>query len=495
MRPRFFPSTSPTLNRRPTSLAYLTLARCILFFQGKTKNKQSKGPVCTKGIPVTPKPRENRSCQVRRRLHAWSGENMNKAVASVVNGELSIRKASTVFNVPRSSLQDRFHGRQEIKPKLGRKTLLAAEDENKLVDFACNRSTLGIGFGKKQFMQYAADLAKKRKVKFANNKPSEKWWRLLKKRHTDLVRRKPEGTASIRHRLMNPAYVGKYFTALKNVLDENKFSSQHIWNMDETGMSLEHKSKTILARRGSRYLHARTSGNRELITVIAAVNASGCALPPHMIVKGKSRKVLHGFDTEKAPEGTMMSVSDSGWTKQGISALWFNDVFLPNIGEERPQLLIMDGHDSHNYVEFIQKAIEENIVLVELPAHTSNWLQPLDRSVFFSLKSHYNEACRQFLNNYPGLNITHANFCSLFTQAWVKALTPDNIKSGFESCGIVPFDPEKVPKEAYLPNAIYYDVPVAATASSETGSQKPDEKLQQSSSKTTHSGRPNIVQQ
>lgn len=445
---------------------------------------KASGTIIRKPVSTT-----KQNCQIKRRLHGWSVDDMNSAVASVTCNEMSIRKASTVFNVPRSSLQDRIHGRSEIKPKLGRRTLLSAQDENKLVDFACNRSTLGIGFGKRQFMQYATDLAKKRQIRFANNKPSEKWWRLLKRRHADLVRRKPEGTASIRHKLMNPAYVGKYFVALKQVLDDNKFSSQHIWNMDETGMSLEHKSKTILARRGSRYLHARTSGNRELITVIVAVNANGFAVPPHMIVKGKSRKVLHGFDTEKAPEGTVLSVSDSGWTKQGISALWFNDVFLASIGKDRPQLLIMDGHDSHNYVEFIEKAIEENIVLVELPAHTSNWLQPLDRTVFFSLKSHYNEACRDFLNNYPGLNITHANFCSLFSQAWVKALTPDNIKSGFESCGIVPFNPDKVPKEAYLPNAIYSAAP-EHTEAVVNAFQELDEQPPQATSLTLPSGTP-----
>jgi len=51
--------------------------------------------------------------------------------------------------------------------------------------------------------------------------------------------------------------------------------------------------------------------------------------------------------SNKAPEGTVMSVSDSGWTKQGIAGLWFTDVFLKNIGPHRPQSLIMDGHKSH----------------------------------------------------------------------------------------------------------------------------------------------------
>lgn len=64
---------------------------------------------------------------------------------------------------------------------------------------------------------------------------------------------------------------------------------------------------------------------------------------------------------------------------KGISLLWFENVFLKNIGEERPQILIFDGHDSHHHVELIESARENQIILMEMPAHCSHWLQPLDR--------------------------------------------------------------------------------------------------------------------
>jgi hypothetical protein len=53
--------------------------------------------------------------------------------------------------------------------------------------------------------------------------------------------------------------------------------------------------------------------------------------------------------------------------------------YFPNIGDQRPQMLIMDGHDSHNYVDMIEEGRNNSIVLVEIPSHTSHWLQPLDR--------------------------------------------------------------------------------------------------------------------
>ena len=297
---------------------------------------------------------------------------MKLAVAAVQRGDVSERKASKFYNVPRSTLQQRVNGKRDMKPKLGRKPVFGADDEGKLVDFACNRAEMGIGFGKRQFLTYAADLARKRKIRIKQERLSDKWWRLFKRHHVKLAHRKPEGTAQVRHRLMNRGYVKKYFDELKKVLDETGASPDSVWNMDETGVQLEHRPKKVVARRWSRYLHARTSGNRELITIIAACNAAGKTLPPHMIVKGKSRRVLNGFDSEKAPEGTVMSVSDSGWTKQGIAALWFDNVFLPNIGTHRPQILVFDGHDSHNYVELVETAMTERIVLIELPAHASH---------------------------------------------------------------------------------------------------------------------------
>ena len=112
-----------------------------------------------------------------------------------------------------------------------------------------------------------------------------------------------------------------------------------------------------------------------------------------------------------------MSVSDKGWTKQGLATLWFKHTFLPNIGQERPQLLILDGHDSHCFVELIELAREEQIVFVELPAHTSHWLQPLDRAVFRSFKEAYKQECLDMVDKYPGVQVSEKNFCGLVKKS------------------------------------------------------------------------------
>src|SRR6218665_1169337 len=140
---------------------------------------------------------------------------------------------------------------------------------------------MGIGFERKQFLRYAGNFAQKQQISFNNGRPSLKWWGGLKKRHRRLRLRQSEGTAAIRHQCMDHARFKNIFGRLKSIMDASNFHVKpaSIWNMDETGVQLDHKPGKIVAERGSKYLHSRTSGNPETITIIWCVNAAGHCLP------------------------------------------------------------------------------------------------------------------------------------------------------------------------------------------------------------------------
>src|SRR6218665_3244692 len=95
----------------------------------------------------------------------WTNEDMQMAVFAVQNGT-SQREAAKQYQVPRATLQKMLNGKTSIGVKPGKKPLLRPELEKKLVDYAANRASLGIGFGKRQFLEYAGQLAKKHKVHF-----------------------------------------------------------------------------------------------------------------------------------------------------------------------------------------------------------------------------------------------------------------------------------------------------------------------------------------
>ena len=149
----------------------------------------------------------------------------------------------------------------------GKKPVFGPELETKLADYAGNRAALGIGFGKRQFLEYAGQLAKKHRIKLKHSQPSDKWWRLIKKRNKNLRLRRPEGTAAVRHMCMHKDKVSKYFSALHGVLEKRGLlhKPSSIWNMDESGLQLQHVPRSVVARKGTRYLQSRTSGNKETI--------------------------------------------------------------------------------------------------------------------------------------------------------------------------------------------------------------------------------------
>ncbi len=121
----------------------------------------------------------------------------------------------------------------------------------------------------------------------------------------------------------------------------------------------------------------------------------------------------------------------------------------------RPLFLLLDGHSSHYTLDLIQTAADNDVVIFCLPPHTTADSQPLDTSCFGPLKVYWSEACRLFMFANPGCVVSKFQFSSLFSQAWSKGMTINNVVSGFRSTGIYPFDR----------NAVLSKLPTSAEAS------------------------------
>jgi hypothetical protein len=59
-----------------------------------------------------------------------------------------------------------------------------------------------------------------------------------------------------------------------------------VWNVDESGISLDHTPPKVLSRCGYQP-YSVTSGRSSTTTLVAAVSALGQTLPPYMIYKGQ----------------------------------------------------------------------------------------------------------------------------------------------------------------------------------------------------------------
>lgn len=167
-------------------------------------------------------------------------------------------------------------------------------------------------------------------------------------------------------------------------------------------------------------------------------NAAGEKAPPLIIYKG-----LHVWDQWLAPPeaeypGTVYASSKNGWMETAIFKNYFLKTIIPTVGNERPVLIIYDGHSTHIDVETIEAAMRENITILKLPPHSSHLLQPLDISVFKSINSRWDEKLSTWQRQHIGQKLSKKLFTQFLGDVW-KSLNPEIIKNGFRKAGIYPF--------------------------------------------------------
>ncbi|KAA5648665.1 hypothetical protein F3G58_33405, partial [Pseudomonas aeruginosa] len=166
-------------------------------------------------------------------------------------------------------------------------------------------------------------------------------------------------------------------------------------------------------------------------------------LPPACIMKGKNKKPE--FEDGMPPGSKLFMSQKSAYIISEIFLEWLKTHFVPRKPAGKV-VLLLDGHSTHsNSVEMLEYAIQNDIILVSMPSHTSHYLQPLDRSVFKPLKHHFYEQSRLWLIHNPGRRISRLSFGVLLSKAWGKAASSENAIAGFKATGVYLLNPEVVP--------------------------------------------------
>ncbi|XP_031329206.1 uncharacterized protein LOC116160204 [Photinus pyralis] len=205
--------------------------------------------------------------------------------------------------------------------------------------------------------------------------------------------------------------------------------------MNESGIQINNKPDRVIAHKGSRAFHVLTSKERgENVSIIACANAEGTFLPPVLILKGvrKNQAILQGM-----PTGSDLYMNKkSSFINSELFLKWMKEVFSPR-KPNGPVILIFDGHSSHcNNFETLEYAETNNIILLCLPSHTTQAVQPLDRSLFNPLKSAYKLEADSYMFQSQDKTINRNVIGKPIGAAWNKAATISNATSGFTACGI-----------------------------------------------------------
>ena len=352
--------------------------------------------------------------------------------------KLKVRKAAQIYDVPHSTLRDRISGKTSVTNCALEKRLLNELEEKVLVQHIIDLDNRGFSPRLKDVEDMANSILASR----YGPSIGKLWAHRFVKRTPELKTRFSRPYDYQRARCEDPKLVQDWFQRVADAKAKYGIQDCDIWNFDETGFMIGMiSSSMVITQSDQRGKRKRIQpGNREWATAVVCINAEGCDLPPFLIVQGNVH--LANWYTESGlPHNWVIKPTDSGWTNDDTGLDWiqhFNKhTQLQKQGGYR--MLVLDGHGSHMSVKFDKYCKAHNIVAVGLPAHSSHLTQPLDVSCFGVLKRNYGIELDVFIKAQI-THITKTEFFIAFQKAYFKTITQKNIKAGFRSTGLVPYD-------------------------------------------------------
>jgi hypothetical protein len=190
----------------------------------------------------------------------------------------------------------------------------------------------------------------------------------------------------------------------------------------------------------------KSSQSRAWISFIEAITATGRALIPAIIFKGKDLQAQWFLDEFQQSANWYLITSPNGWTNNHIGYSWLTNVYDPQTKPKDPsdtRLIIMDGHGSHATDDFMAFCFLNNIYCCYFPAHCSHGMQPLDNGPFNVLKAAYRKELKTFNFHNDARPIDKINFIKAYNKARSAGLTEKNILSAFRTTGNWPINRRK----------------------------------------------------
>ncbi|KAM4054941.1 DDE superfamily endonuclease [Hirsutella rhossiliensis] len=166
----------------------------------------------------------------------------------------------------------------------------------------------------------------------------------------------------------------------------------------------------------------KTPGSRVWTSFIECVSAAGTFLPPPVIFKGKSVQQQWFPEDLSTFSDWQFTATKNGWTSDQTAVEWLEKVFIPRTQPPDPserRLLVLDGHGSHETVDFMYLCYQHQIHLLSYLPYLS--CAATARFVgFLSLLTDSSPVGKQ-------------NFLSCYQKAREQALTVSNIKGGWKA--------------------------------------------------------------
>ena len=356
--------------------------------------------------------------------------------------KLSLRAAARIFSVDPMKLSRRRRGKESRRDIPANLRKLTDLEESVIVQYILDLDSQGFP----PRLSGVEDMANRLLAERDAGRVGALWAHRFVKRQPRLTTRFNRKYDYQRAKCEDPEIIRGWFALVRTTIAKYGIQEADIYNFDETGFQMGVISTAMVVTSSERRGRAKSKqpGNREWATVIQGVNATGWAIPPFIIVKGRYH-LSSWYENSPLPNDWVIATSKNGWTTNERGLEWIQHfdkhTKARTVGVHR--LLVLDGHDSHHSTDFQLYCRENNIITLCMPPHSSHILQPLDVGCFSPLKTAYGKQIEGMIRA-SVTHITKEDFFPAFFAAHQAAMTCDNIRGGFRGAGLVPFDPEKV---------------------------------------------------
>ena len=255
----------------------------------------------------------------------------------------------------------------------------------------------------------------------------------------------------------DPVIFSHWFDLFLRLKSEYEIQDHDVYNMDEKGfaMGVQGSKHVMINKTEKKKPETSQPGNREWVSLIECISMDGRPLSPWIIFKAKQ----HQKAWNEALEAGEIAISDRGWTDNEIGLAWLERCFDPETRDVKKgeyRMLLVDGHASHLTTQAIRFCINQKIILLCLPAHTTHKLQPLDVGIFLPLSILYTNRV-EHAGRYAATHfIDKVDFIKIYQDVRKEAISTVNIQKAWAKSGLSPFKPDIIlntltPLPAQLP--------------------------------------------
>ena len=221
----------------------------------------------------------------------------------------SNRRAAAVYNVSKRTIRHRRAGipaRRDCQPNSKKLTKL---EEEVIVDHILDLDLRGFA------PTYAAvrDMADKLLAARGAGQVRQKWPANFVKRTDSLTTRFNRAYDRQRALCEDPVLIKSWFELVEQTKAKYGICDEDVYNFDEAGFMMGKITTQLVVTASERRGRPKAvePGNRGWVTLIAAINAAGWAVPPFLIFAGKHH-LSAWYEEAEIPRDWAIAVSDNG---------------------------------------------------------------------------------------------------------------------------------------------------------------------------------------